>query len=565
MGELRSSPPPLHLDLNNFDTVDAENSRYVLTSPRSLESCARLGIKPVALLMKSLNDLLSEQCDLPLEEVKVMHESYDRQRRTLLQMCRNERERIIRQVTRWPSTKKISSRETRHDTKLKDDIIIDKTTAPIPYADLCIRHKCVSKTSCSAAGEPDRNTICSLGDLRHYPDIQIKLQRLTEDIRREMRVPISQTDRKIAALMLIKHQEEEDRLSHRQWRDEEREEARRQEEVRQAQAEKRRMQKLMQSVQCWHEELEARRRLRARREEERAKQLKREVMLQEERWKRLKEQVEAQRRGQMEAAQKDAQVRRFCQENMLKEMEKVDKRQRDKERQAAMEREQRARRRKLRLEKKEKKRLQQENRKELRHHILLKQQVEKQMEDEETRLRDALDRKMRRLRVKHARDVETRLLELQERAAREEKQMLRTQLRAKLHSIQQHTHKHLLVQLSQQRVQRATEHTWAQQRKRAQQTHQHNKLRRLRHRRLQESLQREEEAVRKVRESSVAIKERRSERLLREREHARQEAHKQAMASFQLRERTRQQTQSRSFAQMAQEAQLAASISRMNL
>ncbi|XP_077437261.1 uncharacterized protein LOC144061070 [Vanacampus margaritifer] len=556
MGELRSSSPPPHLDLNNFDSANAEKSRYVLTSPRSLESCARLGIKPVDLLMKSLNNLLSEQCDLTLEAVQVMHESHEKERRKLLQKCRDERERIIQQVARWPSTKKVSSLETRHHTKTMDQI---------PYAELCIRDKSVSKTSCCAAEEPDRNTSCSLGDFRHSPAIQLKLQRLTEDIRREMCVPISQTDRKIAALMLLKHQEEVGHLSHRQRNDQEREEARRQEQARQAQADKRRTQELMQSVQRWHEELEARRRLRARREEERVGQLKREVLLQEERWRRLKEQVEAQRRGQMAAAQKDAQGRKCCREKVLREMEVVDKRQRDNERQGAAEREQKARWSKLRLEKKEEKRLREVNRRELLNHMLLKQQVEKQVEDEESRLRDALERKMRRSREKHARDVEARLMELQERAAQEEKRMLRTQLRAKLHSIQQLTHKHLLVKLSQQRTQRAGEHTWAQQRKKIHQTRQYNKLRQLRHQRIRESLQREEEVLKKVRESSVAVKERRCERLLRERENVRQEAHKQALASFHLRERVRQQTQSRSFAQMAQEAQLAASISRMNL
>ncbi|XP_061692700.1 coiled-coil domain-containing protein 177 [Syngnathoides biaculeatus] len=564
MGELRSSSPLPHLDLNNFETADAEKSRYVLTSPRSLESCARLGIKPVDLLMRSPNDLSSVQCDMPSEAVKIMHESYEKDRRKLLQMCRDERERIIQQVDRWPIITKVSSLETRHDTKLKSDIGHERTD-PIPYAHLCIRDRCASKTLCSAGREPDRNTICSLGDLRHSPAIQKKLQRLTEDIRREMRVPISQTDRKIAALMLVKHQEEMDRLCHRHRRDKEREEACRQEEAQQAQADKLRTQQLMQSVQRWHEELEARRRLRARWEEERAVQLKREMMLHEERWKRQKEQVEAQRRGQMATAHKEAQGRKCDREKVLREMEEVDKRQRDKERQRAVEKEQRARRSKLRLEEKEKKRLQEENRKELLRHILLKQQVDKQVVEEESRLRRALERKTQHSCEKHARDVEARLQELQEQAAREEKRILRAQLKARLQSIQQLTHKQLLVKLSQQRTQRAAEHTSARQKKRAQLTHQHNKLRQLRHLRLRESVQRDEEVLRKVRESSVAMKERRCQMLLRERERKQQEAHKQALASFHLKERVREQTQSRSFAQMAQEAQLAASISRMNL
>lgn len=35
----------LNLDLYNFDTPDAQSCPYVLTSPRSLEACSRVGIK----------------------------------------------------------------------------------------------------------------------------------------------------------------------------------------------------------------------------------------------------------------------------------------------------------------------------------------------------------------------------------------------------------------------------------------------------------------------------------------------------------------------------------------
>ncbi|XP_023229350.1 uncharacterized protein LOC111629694 [Centruroides sculpturatus] len=41
-----SSPlPELNLNLHNFDTPEAQNCPYVLTSPRSLEACSRLGVK----------------------------------------------------------------------------------------------------------------------------------------------------------------------------------------------------------------------------------------------------------------------------------------------------------------------------------------------------------------------------------------------------------------------------------------------------------------------------------------------------------------------------------------
>lgn len=35
----------LNLDLYNYDSPDAQSCPYVLTSPRSLEACSRVGIK----------------------------------------------------------------------------------------------------------------------------------------------------------------------------------------------------------------------------------------------------------------------------------------------------------------------------------------------------------------------------------------------------------------------------------------------------------------------------------------------------------------------------------------
>ncbi|XP_070772762.1 coiled-coil domain-containing protein 177-like [Enoplosus armatus] len=577
MGELRSaSHPGLRLDLNNFDSAHAERSQYVLTSPHSLQSCARLGIKPVELLIKSLNELIAEQHDVPFETVRVMHDSYEKERMKLLQMCREERERIIeaagdrRPGDRWPAgSNKVSGLEVVPDTKLKDHSTDRQANRSIPYADLCFKGKSLSGSSCSAAGNrhPDRSTVCSfsLGDHRRSPATEMKLERLTRDIRKEMCVTVSERDRKIAALMLVKHEEEQACLKLCQQEEEERQEARRKEEAQQVQAEKKRRKKLKQSMQRWHVELEARKRLRERQEEEKAGQLEQEVLLQEDRWRRLKEEVEAQRREKIEAAQKEAGGRKHYQEKLLREKEEVEKRERERERQVAVEREQKARRSKMLQEKKERKTLQEANRRELLRHMLLKQQVEQQVVEEEAQMRSTHERKLQHSCEKRAQAVEARLRELQERAAREEEQIRRAQLRAKLQSVQQLTHKQILVQLSQRRTERAALHASAQHRTRAQQTHQHNTDRQLCHQRLRERVQREEEAMRKVRESCISVKEWRRERLRRQQEQIQEEAHRLVRASFHMRERVRQQTHSRTFDQMALEAQLTASMSRMKL
>ena len=560
--EQRTTFPVLRLDLDNFDLAEAERSRYVLTSPRSLQSCSRLGIKPVELLIKSLNELVAEQRDVPLEAVRVMHESYERERMKLLQMCREERERIIqgRAGDRWPGLEEVPV------AKVKDQ---PTQRHSIPYADLCLKGKPASRSSGSAAGprETDRSTVCSyrLGDLRHSPATERKLERLTEDIRREMCVTVSERDRKIAALMLVKHEEEQVRLEHCQQEKQEREEAQRRMEAQQAQVEKMRRKKLRQSVQCWHEDLEARRRLRERQEKEKVVQLKLEALLQEDRWRRLKEEVEAQRREKMEAAQKEAKGRKHYQEKLLREKQEVEKRVQEKERQVAVEKEQKARRSRELQEKKERKRLQEENHKELLRHILLKQEIEQRVGEEEAQMRSTLEKRLQHSCEKRAEAVEARLKELHGRAAQEEEQVQRAQLRSKLQSVQQLTHKQILVQLNQRRMERAARYTSAQHRDRAQRTQLHNKHKQLCHRRLWERLQSEEEAMRRLRESYICMKDWRRERLRRQREQIQEEAKTLARASFHLMDRARQLTHRRSFAQMALQAELTASMSHMKL
>lgn len=92
-----SEPPKLHLDLYNFDSPVAEGSRYVLTSPRSLEACARCGVKPVELLPRPLSDFAREAPGHSMRVATGMFEVYERDRHVKLRKCREERERIVQE------------------------------------------------------------------------------------------------------------------------------------------------------------------------------------------------------------------------------------------------------------------------------------------------------------------------------------------------------------------------------------------------------------------------------------------------------------------------------------
>ncbi|CDQ99883.1 unnamed protein product, partial [Oncorhynchus mykiss] len=98
--EPRKPCPKLHLDLYNFDTPVAEGSRYVLTSPRSLEACARCGVKPVEILSRPLSDFAREAPGRSMRVATGMFEVYEKDRHAKLRACREERERIIREDKR---------------------------------------------------------------------------------------------------------------------------------------------------------------------------------------------------------------------------------------------------------------------------------------------------------------------------------------------------------------------------------------------------------------------------------------------------------------------------------
>lgn len=531
-------------------------------SSRPLETCARLGMRPVQLLIKSLNERLAERNFLPFESVRVMHESYDNERRRLLETRRAERKRI-KEVAgdRWPCHGSQASGLEGKDYK-RDR----RTTGPIQYADLCVKGRSVSG-SCSAADHPGRAAGCSfgLGDLKYSKAIEVKVERLTKDINEEMCVSVSDRDRKIAALMLLKHQEEQASLKFCQKQERERQEAHRKEEAQRAQEDKERIKRLKKNMQRWQEELRARMRMREQWEAETVGQREKEVQLQHDKWRRLKEQVEARRKERMKTAQKEAWARKQCQEEYLREKEEVDKRRRDREREVAVEREQKARRSKLSQVEQKRRQLEERNLQEILRHVLLREHAERQAEEWEARRRRELERKLQTTWEKHSKAAAERHKEAQQRAAQEEENFLRARKRAEVQQVRQLTCKQSLWELRQQRRERAEVLTSAQTRDRAEQMRERNGRRRLCHRLLRERIQREEEETRRVRESSISAKEWRRERLRRRREQMLEEAHRLARASFQMRERVRQQTCRRSFDQMVLEAQLTASLRNMKL
>jgi len=83
------------LDLDNFESDTADGCEYVLTSPRSLQACAKLKLKPVQLLKLTLSDIIAESPSLSIREGRERLTAENEHRDDLLQKARHVRSKII--------------------------------------------------------------------------------------------------------------------------------------------------------------------------------------------------------------------------------------------------------------------------------------------------------------------------------------------------------------------------------------------------------------------------------------------------------------------------------------
>ncbi|XP_006735873.1 coiled-coil domain-containing protein 177 [Leptonychotes weddellii] len=282
----REQSPLLHLDLFNFDCPEAEGSRYVLTSPRSLEACARCAVKPVELLPRALADLVREAPGRSMRVATGLYEAYEAERRAKLQQCRAERERIVREEKRRlftplgpaaaaasvPSaggsssscssaslpaspapraTRKASSSPSPARTqpptaasragrkshsldslsrRREGALSSESGASSSSYSGESLRElrwplRASARNSCPAGsassapnplGRPSALALVpltgrsfSLGDLSHSPQTAQHVERIVRQVRAERGLRgVPDRDRKIAALMLARHQEE---------------------------------------------------------------------------------------------------------------------------------------------------------------------------------------------------------------------------------------------------------------------------------------------------------------------------------------------------------------------
>nr|XP_034975781.1 coiled-coil domain-containing protein 177 [Zootoca vivipara] len=616
-GQLREESPMLHLDLYNFDCAEAEGSRYVLTSPRSLEACARCAVKPVELLPRSLAELVKEAPGRSMRVAAGLYEVYEMDRQRKLQQCREERERIIREEKRrlftpvltgsLPSspaprisfkstsgsctpvghtrtgcllpppaasasaaptgsrTKKshsldsLQKRRDGHSTKTSSDSGASSSYSGDSFRDKWPKGLPRTKTVATMTALVGRSF--SLGDLSHSPQTAKKVERIVKEVKRKKGLKeVSERDRKIAALMIAKQQEEsilkEQRYSaHLQW-----DIQRRQEEQRREREERQKQRALLQCHQLWESRLE-RRRSKVSQEEQAAALLKqKQTWQQEEKWREHLEKQDKMRRERQEKAHLDDKKKKRHQEHNLKAQEEVKKEAMEREVQLLQEKLSLAAQKKLKkeqLQQREKRLLNQAEKR--KHEIILKEKA-KQEAEEKAVLRASVEGSLNKAQEKYEQLVEKRNQELRERAKREEMHSQRAKRAAERRDREQKEYLKALARASERKLQHAAQVAEEVVQQKAQKVVQSRlekeKVQKVNKRKVEES----EDIRRREILQSIEKKLERSEQICKEKKNVLENARSVARASFHVREKVREEMNIRTFDRMAFEAELQASL-----
>ncbi|GCC35590.1 hypothetical protein chiPu_0014076, partial [Chiloscyllium punctatum] len=607
----RQESPMFRLDLDNFDSSEAEGSRYVLTSPRSLEACARCGVRPVELLHRGVNEFARGAPGRSMRVASGLYEVYERDRRRKLRDCRQEREKIIREEEEEeeegrgrrraggggllrnslpPSPSPGRARSLglglglglgpgpgRSRSQSVDQLqrkppaggeVASSDSGASSCSSAAAREAGAWSGASAAAAAPRGRPVpawglgksLSLGDLCQSPETAQRVARLAREVRRSARAEVPARDRKIAALMLARHQEEE-LLSSRSHRTHVEWEARRRREAARREAEERERQSALRHGQrAWESRREARRSQLSREQGEAASVRQQRSALHEEKWRLLAGSQERQRRGRREHARLEARERKAQQEQQLRAQELEDE--------AGEQLRGRLLHQKLALaghKKAEKEQRQAEQRKlanaveRLKHEAALRE-ISREVEMERKVLRRSLEQKLARSQEKREQLVEKRNRELRERASREELQIRRARVAAEQHEREHQQHLEALARAADRRLQHATQAAQEKIHEVSRRAVESRAERERVHRLNRMKLREDEECKRREIQDSITRKLEKSERIFRERQVALENSRSLARASFQIRDKVRLEINTRTFDKMALEAELHAHL-----
>ncbi|KAM5129618.1 coiled-coil domain-containing protein 177 [Mantella aurantiaca] len=654
----REHSPMLHLDLYNFECAEAEGSRYVLTSPRSLEACARCLVKPVELLSRSLSDLVREAPGRSMRVATGLCEVYEIERQRKLKMCREERERIIRQEKRRilpmvlssglgsPSSSKAPSRAEpstpvqkkydssthtsiqRSNTPLSDserskslpskgiqrskpppskrqNVPVSRTkkfsttqskeyhgsSDSIPKVPTRksksqsldslqkMRDGSSGRTSSesitsSFSGDslrgrttqyiPKSRTLdavnsllgrsFSLGDLSHSPHTTKKVEKMVKEVKKKGIQELPQRDKKIAAIMIARHEEENIRNEQRYWAHLQWETQRKTSDLRKEQEEKERYKAILQGQKLLESQIKSRRGKISMDELNSAAMNQSKSLLHEAHQREQDPELEKHNKVNLDKGKKDGKQKKAHQEQSMKSKQLSDELSQEKLLVAQQKKQEKATQ--IQVNK-----ILQNKMEKMKHQALLHDIAQKEESDNEE-LRKTLEKNLHRAQEKADHLQEKKIQELKGRAQREEMQIQRAREAAERKERERAEHLKELARTAERRLQHASQI--------ADEVVQHKARKAIESRLEKEKIQREnrqkvlknEDMKRQELLMSIEKKLERSEHICKEKQTVLDNARSVARASFNIREKVRAETNIRTFDKMALEAELYANINK---
>uniref|UniRef100_A0A8D2KTW1 Uncharacterized protein n=1 Tax=Varanus komodoensis TaxID=61221 RepID=A0A8D2KTW1_VARKO len=287
-----------------------------------------------------------------------------------------------------------------------------------------------------------------------HTNTQISLQDLT-DKRYEDLIP--ERDKKIAALMLARHQEEEEMKDRQLQASEAWEQMRRKEKKHKARMEKERQYQLADSLDQWQRDRDQRKNKLRLEEQQLLAARERDMMLRDRKWKKLAKEQEYRQREKLENAKLQGEYRKHSQEKQVWDKRLNERTARDNNSHLYKEKMLQALEKRLLKDMERKRRKMEMNEYKRSRHMQMKDQTDERLKADELYKRLCIEQKLQRSQEILEQLLEERNRELKEKTFREEEQGMIAKVRAKETEEEKRRRKEMLLQIAEMKIQQARE------------------------------------------------------------------------------------------------------------
>ncbi|XP_044305019.1 coiled-coil domain-containing protein 185 [Varanus komodoensis] len=390
-------------------------------------------------------------------------------------------------------------------------------------------------------------------------DTQISLQDLT-DKRYEDLIP--ERDKKIAALMLARHQEEEEMKDRQLQASEAWEQMRRKEKKHKARMEKERQYQLADSLDQWQRDRDQRKNKLRLEEQQLLAARERDMMLRDRKWKKLAKEQEYRQREKLENAKLQGEYRKHSQEKQVWDKRLNERTARDNNSHLYKEKMLQALEKRLLKDMERKRRKMEMNEYKRSRHMQMKDQTDERLKADELYKRLCIEQKLQRSQEILEQLLEERNRELKEKTFREEEQGMIAKVRAKETEEEKRRRKEMLLQIAEMKIQQAREIMSKNIQDRAQRMREINCTKERNHHCRKQKLDYDDKCHLREMQEALRRKDQKSSQILRQKDAAIEESRRIARASYDLRDKVRDLINHNSFDQMALDAHRNASLLR---